>query len=97
MKHVIKEIILAGGACPYQLEALTTENKYLYLRYRGGWLRAGVSDNVQSFKYTVNDYNIIRQKIGRDFDGSIDHDTAMVYLKDLIEFPEGFKLQYDYS
>lgn len=47
----IFEIHSAGGVCPYQIEATTIEDQYLYLRYRGGYLRVYVAKNeAESFK-----------------------------------------------
>lgn len=86
----IKTITSSGGACPYQLEAITEDDKYLYLRYRGGRLRAGVSDNESSFGHTSESYNIINKQIGHQLDGSADPELFSEHLRDLIKFPDGF-------
>ena len=39
----ITKIIGHGGACPFQLDALTDDNRRIYGRYRGGRIRVYVS------------------------------------------------------
>jgi hypothetical protein len=91
---IIKEIICAGGACPYQIEAVTSEGKYFYLRYRGGWLKAGVSETESSFNYDIPAYNVIREQIGDQWDGSADHKLFSRKLEGLVVFPKGFNHSY---
>lgn len=90
----IKTVDLAGGACPYQIEATTDSGEYFYLRYRGGRLRAGVSKAPEFFKYVGESYNVIDVRIGDEYDGFINHDEAMKYLKDKVIFPEGFRMSF---
>lgn len=92
---VITEIIYAGGACPYQLEAQTSEGHYLYLRYRDGRLRAGTAPTEAQFGHRAEDYNIINEKVGEDLDGWADHDKFMMLLKDKIKFPEEFVFKFE--
>jgi hypothetical protein len=90
---VIKTIKMAGGACPYQLEAITEDGKWLYLRYRGGMLRYVLADSETEWfsgKHYTYDFN---KKIGNDLDGWADHDTIYPHIKDHIQLPEGFKLK----
>lgn len=89
----ISEIIYAGGACPYQLEAITSEGKWLYLRYRGGMLRYALKESAADFGKPNEPWYDFAKKIGDDLDGYADHDVIYPYLKDHIEFPEGFKIQ----
>lgn len=90
---ILKTIHLAGGACPYQLEATTSDGKWLYLRYRGGWLRYVVAENSTSWmKSRADSWYDFSKKIGDDFDGFADHDMIYPHLKDLIKFPEDFKI-----
>jgi hypothetical protein len=88
----IKSIQLAGGACPYQIEATTSAGEFFYLRYRGGRLRAGVSKNPESFGYKTESYNVIDVKCGEELDGWADHARIMPLLEGKIIFPKGFKL-----
>jgi hypothetical protein len=36
---------------------------------------------------------ILAKKVGEDLDGIAEHDKLYPYLKEHIEFPEGFKIQ----
>lgn len=89
----ISKILYAGGACPYQLEAITSEGKWLYLRYRGGNLRYVVAQNQEDWQNNIFSGYSFSKKIGDDFDGYAEHDEIYPHLKDHIEFPEGFKIQ----
>jgi len=94
----VKTIIFSGGACPYQIEGITDDDKEFYLRYRGGWLRAGATP--RPFLYDNDSYNIISEKVGDDLDGSVDPVLFMEKLKDKVTFPEGFEfrdMDIDYS
>jgi hypothetical protein len=61
----IKKILWAGGACPYQIEAITDDDKYFYLRYRNGNLRFGVWDNVEKCDHTNYIYS---KKVGDQYE-----------------------------
>jgi hypothetical protein len=43
---VIKKLLSYGGSCPYQLEAITIDDKWLYIRYRYGLLTYVVADSA---------------------------------------------------
>jgi hypothetical protein len=93
---IIKNIINSGGACPYQLEAETGDGKWMYLRYRGGWLRYVVAETSTTWMKSKKDsWYDFSQQIGDDLDGYPDHDKFMEVLKDKIQFPEGFKFEYE--
>lgn len=85
----LKEIIIEGGSCPYQLEAITEEGKYFYLRYRDGFLRAGIADSEKEFWEKVN-YNIIMTRCGEYGDGYM-RDSIFENLKGIVSLPEGFR------
>lgn len=93
---ILKTIHIAGGACPYQLEATTDDGKWFYLRYRGGWLRYVVAESSISWMKNKKDswYDYSKQ-IGEDLDGWADHETIYPHLKDLVKFPEDFKINSD--
>jgi hypothetical protein len=90
---VLKTIHNAGGACPYQLEATTDDGKWFYLRYRGGMLRYAIAPSSTSWMKRKGDsvYDFSK-KIGDDFDGVANHETIYPHLKDLVKFPEDFKI-----
>lgn len=87
---IIKKILFAGGACPYQIEAETDDGKFFYLRYRGGVLRFGVWENES--KFDINNY-MFSKRVGGEYDGWPDAETFDRELKDLVQFPEGFTHQ----
>lgn len=91
---VIKTIKSAGGACPYQVEAETSDGKWFYLRYRGGWLRYVVAEThttwMKSKKDSWYDYS---KQIGEELDGWADHEKFMKELDGRVQFPEGFKFE----
>ena len=96
----LRKILWAGGACPYQIEAITDAGEYFYLRYRGGRLRAGVAPTKKEF-WDVNWregnlYNIIDVACGEPLDGWATHEILHPLLKDKILFPEGFKLDSEH-
>ncbi len=89
----ITRILCAGGACPYQIEAITKEGNYFYLRYRGGRLRAGVAKTEKDFDFSKDSYNVIDIRCGDDFDGSINHEEHSKLLEGKVIFPEGFEMR----
>ncbi len=90
---IIKTIYSAGGACPYQLEAKTNDVQWFYLRYRNGMLRYAIAPSSESWMKrkgdSVYDYS---KKIGDDLDGFANHNTIYPHLKELVKFPEDFKI-----
>lgn len=95
----IKSILMSGGACPYQIEAITDDDKYLYLRYRGGFLRCSIANSSYDFWKVENweqggPYNIINNKINDDLDGCPDNDLFHKILDNKIVFPNDFKFEY---
>ena len=92
MIKVVK-IDYSGGACPYQLEGKTSDGKWIYIRYRSGWLRYAVADShTQWTKSKKDSWYDFSKKIGDDYDGYAVHDEVYPHLKEHIEFPEGFRL-----
>lgn len=88
---VIKHIQYCGGACPYQLEAITEDGKYLYIRYRGGMLRYGVWDDKSKFDLKYKE----AFQIGDKYDGYPNHEKFMEKLAPHITFPEGFMFEFN--
>ena len=89
----IKEITESGGACPYQLEAVTECGRRIYLRYRSGRLRWGFLTDES--RLTPEKYEFDR-KIGDDLDGYPDDELFKKELNGTLEFPRDFIFQYDY-
>lgn len=91
----IKRLLSYGGACPYQLEAITTDDKWLYIRYRHGVLSCSLADSREKWMKDLNDekFEFYRESIGEPLDGYADHDLIFPHLRDKIQFPEGFRLE----
>lgn len=90
---VIKKLLSYGGSCPYQLEAITEDNKWLYIRYRHGVLSYVVANSAKEWMYNDRiDYEY-SELIGDIMDGYAKHDLIFPHLCDKIEFPEGFRLE----
>ncbi len=89
---VIKKLLSYGGACPYQLEAITSDDKWLYIRYRHGVLSYVVADNIDDWANNDYEYNY-RENIGHEHDGYANHDLIFPHLCDKIQFPENFRIE----
>lgn len=89
---IIKKLLSYGGACPYQLEAITSDDKWLYIRYRHGILSYVIADDMESWSIGDYDWDYIEQ-IGNKRDGYASHDLIFPHLCDKIEFPDGFRLE----
>ena len=83
----IKKILYAGGACPYQIEAITDDDKFFYLRYRWGNLRFGVWENEAAFD--IGRY-MFSKSIGDEYAGWGDNELIAKALEGQVVFPEGF-------
>ena len=94
----IKSIKWSGGACPYQIEGVTEDNLYFYLRYRIGRLRAGVAKTETEFwnqEWTMV-YNIFDIQHGNSLDGLVTHEEFMPLLEGKVIFPSDFKLDSNF-
>lgn len=89
---VIKKLLSYGGACPYQLEAITSDDKWLYIRYRHGILSYVLADSEENWMKELPEYTY-REGIGEPFDGYATHDLLFPHLSDKIQFPQGFRLE----
>jgi hypothetical protein len=87
----ITKILYAGGAAPYQLEAMTSIGRNIYLRYRGGRLRWGFmgKNGLTPDKYEF------AAVIGDEYDGWPDDKLFKSILKDQLEFPLDFKFEFE--
>ena len=89
----IKKLLNYGGACPYQLEAITSDDKWLYIRYRYGVLNYVVANSAKEWMdNNCIDYDY-SEAIGDGMDGYANHDLIFSHLRDKIEFPQGFRLE----
>ena len=85
----ITEILNYGGSCPFQLDALTDDDRRIYGRYRGGSIRVYVGKNVDLTDDGVIDghlyfYNLI----GGEFDGTISLEEFKEETKSVLDWSE---------
>jgi len=88
-KIKIKNYTKTCFACPAQWECLTDDGKYVYIRYRNGYLRAGIADSEEKFWNQDNKesiYNIFNELIGEESDGFMEFDEMSLMLKDKLDF-----------
>jgi len=84
----ITKILNYGGACPFQIDALTDDNRRIYGRYRHGYLRVYIGKNGDLTDDGVIDGRLIFQE-----DNGNPHDGYM----NLEEFKEKTKNVLDWS
>lgn len=84
----ITKIINHGGACPFQIDALTNDDRLIYGRYRNGRVRVYVGEfGDLSPDAAVDGDMIFSNLIGDAFDGTMT----------LEEFKEATKTTLDFS
>ena len=84
----ITEILNYGGSCPFQIDALTDDNRRIYGKYRNGYLRVYISKTGDLTDDGAVDGDLIfRQDIGGPCDG---------YMS-LEEFKDKTKHDFDWS
>lgn len=59
-------------ACPSQWEGRTDDGRHVYIRYRGGWLSAGIAATIDE---AVRTDTFFGTNIGTEFDGWMDEAT----------------------
>ena len=66
----IQTILSHGGACPFQIDALTDDDRRIYGRYRHGVLRVYISKTGDLTEDGAIDGDLIhREDTGRMYDG----------------------------
>lgn len=63
-------------ACPAQWEFITFQNRPVYVRYRWGYLSVSIGSPNGDISSAVRGYEIICEKLGDNFDGSLDWDVV---------------------
>lgn len=79
MKYKIVKLEMTCGACPSQWDAETDQGKYVYIRYRYGYLSASVSGETLT-KDVYGEY------IGGPLDGVLSTEEMMEELSEVFEF-----------
>jgi len=85
----IKQFTKTCFACPSQWECLTEDGKYVYIRYRNGYLRTGIADSEEKFWNQDNKeslYNIFNEEIDSEYNGIMKFDEMSLILKDKLDF-----------
>ena len=66
----ITKILGYGGACPFQIDALTDDDRLIYGRYRWGHLTVRVGKRGNHSKFAAVDGKYVFEKyIGGQYDG----------------------------
>ncbi len=71
-----------GGACPFQLEGLTTDGQHVYARYRGGRCAVYIGTD-----YPIPAHKVFEDCSGHPLDGSLNGATLAALTKGIIEWP----------
>jgi hypothetical protein len=81
MSLTVVELEQTCGACPSQWEGRTDDGRYVYIRYRWGFLRLGVG---YTFWAAVG-ADTWGEQIGDGLDGSMDEFTMRHHLRAVME------------
>ena len=72
-------------ACPSQWEGLTDDGNYVYIRYRGGRLRADVAKTRFQWAKGVK-IQLFGQVVGEPLDGYMTDEEMKVALRGVLDF-----------
>jgi hypothetical protein len=72
--------------CPSQWECWTDDNKYVYIRYRYGVLRASLHESEEKYWDCSKDIVLFREAVGEEYDGCMTDEEMKELLKDLLNF-----------
>lgn len=88
----ITKIIGHGGACPFQIDALTDDNRRIYGRYRGGRIRVYVSKTGDLTEDGAIDGDLyFSNLIGGQYDGYISLEEFKDETKAVIDWSEAIE------
>lgn len=84
--------------CPSQWECLTDDNQYVYIKYRNGYLRAGIEKTEKKLFDKITDrYNVFNEKIGEEYDGSMTTKEMIDKLSDKLDFSNSQEENFNYG
>ncbi len=88
-KVKVVNILSYGGACPFQIDALTDDNRLIYGRYRWGHLTAtiGAQDDL-SEDAAIRKELIFSAQVGGEYDGCMDLNEFQEHTKDAIDWSD---------
>lgn len=85
----ITKIINHGGACPFQIDALTDDGRMIYGRYRHGYLRVYIGKLGDFSEFAAVDGDLIFQAdVGGPLDGCMTLEEFKEYTKETLDFSE---------
>lgn len=84
----IARIDSMGGACPFQIEAYTDDDREVYVRYRWGHLRIRVAAKPGGSAFDEDVEVVFSQTLDAEgWDGCLNGATVAALTKDLIQWP----------
>ncbi len=84
----IKEILNYGGACPFQIDALTDDNRRIYGRYRGGRVRVYISRTGDLTEDGAVDGDLhFSNLVGGEYDGYMSLEEFKEETKSVLDWP----------
>ncbi len=85
----ITKILGHGGACPFQIDALTDDDRLIYGRYRHGYLRVYIGKiGDLSEDAAVGGELIFLKDLGKPFDGYMSLEEFKNHTKETLDFSE---------
>jgi len=75
-----------GGACPFQIAGWTSDNRQIYVRYRGGRLKVYLGKPDGS--YALAGELILNAKVGEDLDGWMEGSEVVEHTRGIIEWSD---------
>lgn len=85
----IKTILNHGGSCPFQIDALTDDDRMIYGRYRGGRVRVYIGEVGDLSEDAAVDGELIFIKdLGRPLSGSMALEEFKDHTKTTLDFSE---------
>ena len=85
----IKTILDYGGSYPFQIDALTIDDRMIYGRYRGGKLSVYIGESGDlSEDAAVNGIAVFSDRVGGSFSGSMTLEEFKNHTKEILDFSE---------
>lgn len=85
---VVTVLARTGLSSPSQWEGETSDGRYLYVRYRWGFLSIGIGHSrADSIEHSGN---LFEEQLGHGLDGSLELEELRQATKELIEWPSTY-------
>lgn len=83
----ISKILAFGGSCPTQLDAITSDGRMVYGRYRHGHLTVEIGAQYDFSEYAaVGGECILEKVVGEPWDGTMSKREFCEHTKDVLDF-----------